>query len=76
MSGGATVAESLHLDHNVLLRQRAGDAAGRRNTHVHSRQTGDFTAVSAHEVRIFTSVTASTFAAEFDAPDVITDICA
>ena len=24
MSGGATVAEALHLDHNVLLRQRAG----------------------------------------------------
>jgi len=76
MSGGATVAEAPHLDHNVLLRQRAGDAAGRRNTHVHSRQTGDFTAVSTHKVRMFTSMTALTFAAEFEPPDMIADICA
>ena len=34
MSGGATVADAPHLDHHILLRQRAGDTAGRRDTHV------------------------------------------
>ena len=76
MSGSTPVAEALHLDHNVLLRQRAGDAAGRRNTHVYSRQTGDFTAVSTHKVLVFTSMAALTFVAEFETLDVIADICA